>query len=151
MFVTTWRRPLHTRPAAFPPSFDQLLHELEQLGAPRRAPQAQPRPENHSFVWRAQSDHDLLQALVPGLKAEDLSLTATEEGITLRGARQAELPEGFKPLHRERQALRFEQTLRFSQPVDLDKIEASLVQGVLTLKAPHLPEVQPRQIEIKVQ
>jgi HSP20 family protein len=152
MFVTT-RRHNHNPFVGLQDlqrSFDQLLRELEpQAQRPFAAP-AQTARGAAPLRWREQGDHILLQALVPGLKPEDLSLEATAEQLTLRGKRASDAPEGFKPLHQEREPFEFSHTLRLNKPVDPDLIEARLQDGVLTVKLPLRPEAQPRAISVQV-
>ncbi len=143
----------HTRPngrsfsRTFPlGGFHHLLRELENLDrATHRA--AKPKTPQR-FFWEQREDHYILQGSLPGLQEENLELTATADGLTLRVSTNTETPEGFKALHRERRAYNFERTWSFANPVDLDAIEATLKDGILTLKVPRKPEPKARAIKI---
>jgi HSP20 family protein len=150
MFVTTYRprnRSLHQLDG-FTRVMDQLWRDLGKAERAFAAPALAKR--GGGLRWRDEGDHFLIQALVPGLKAEELTLEATAEGITLKGERASALPEGFQAVHQERGALKFSRTLRLPEPIDPEQVEASLKDGVLTLKAPRRPEAKPRAIEVKV-
>lgn len=151
MFVTTYR-PRNNRSLHQLDGFTRVMDQLwRDLGQAERAFAAPAAPKQRSGLrWSDEGDHFLVQALVPGLKAEELTLEATAEELTLRGERGQELPEGFKALHQERGAVKFSRVLRFPEAIDPEKIEASLKDGVLTLKAPRRPELKPRNIQIKV-
>ena len=126
--------------------FHHLLRELEHFD---RATTRSARPKtSRRFLWEQREDHYILQGALPGLHEQNLELTATAEGLTLRASTNPEVPAGFKPVHRERRATNFERTWRFADPVDLDAIEATLKDGVLTLKVPKMPRLEARKITI---
>lgn len=90
-----------------------------------------------------------VEAEVPGLTKNDIHIEATSNAITIRGKREASKPEGYSVHRRERGNLEFARTLTFENKIDLEKVSASLHDGVLHLEVQKLPEAQPRQIAIK--
>ncbi len=90
---------------------------------------------------------------LPGVKPENINIQLQNDMLTIEG----EIPEqtmenkNARPVMKERYYGRFSRTIRLPQPVDRDKVEASLENGVLTLRLPKSPEAQPRTIQIKAQ
>jgi HSP20 family protein len=89
---------------------------------------------------------------VPGLRSEDLEIELENDVLTVRGERPYpyERDQGSAPAHRiERGFGRFERSLRVPGGLDPDAIEASLSDGVLTLRIPKPQRPSARRIEIK--
>jgi HSP20 family protein len=87
---------------------------------------------------------------VPGLHADNLEIELEQDMLTVRGERRPpwESLDGISA-RIERTFGSFERTLRVTQGLDPDAIEASLDAGVLQLRLPKPQEHQPRKIEIK--
>jgi HSP20 family protein len=99
-------------------------------------------------VWE-DSDAFHLEAEVPGLKQEDVNIAVTQRNVlTLSGERKAEDGEG-RWHRRERGFGRFQRVLRLPAPVDADKVEAKLENGVLRLTLPKHEDAKPRRIAVK--
>jgi HSP20 family protein len=78
---------------------------------------------------------------VPGLSAESLEIELDNDVLTVRGER---------PFRRiERRFGRFERSLRVPRGLDPGSVQAELADGVLTLRIPKPPELEPRRVEIK--
>jgi HSP20 family protein len=84
-----------------------------------------------------------LYADLPGVKQEDLDIQVEKDVLTLRGERKIERKG-------ERAAGAFSRAFTLPKHVDVEKIAASLKDGVLTLTLPKRPEAQPRQIKIAI-
>jgi HSP20 family protein len=87
---------------------------------------------------------------VPGLHADNLEIELEQDMLTVRGERRPpwESLDGISA-RIERTFGSFERTLRVTQGLDPEAIEASLDAGVLQLRLPKPQEHQPRKIEIK--
>ncbi len=89
---------------------------------------------------------------VPGLTAEDLSIEVVDDLLTVRGERaferSSEDGDGRASRRLERGYGKFERALRVPKGLDPDAIEASLSDGVLTVRIPMPEEGKPRRIEI---
>ena len=85
-----------------------------------------------------------LFADLPGVAQEDLEIQLDKGVLTIRGQRQL-ARKG------ERASGAFSRAFTLPETVDVDKIAASLKDGVLTLSLPKRPEAQPRQIKVAVQ
>ena len=95
-------------------------------------------------------DRFLLRADLPGIKQEELSIEVSDGWLSLRGERTLEPQneEHGMPI-RERHFGSFARRFRLSKKVDLDTIQASYCDGVLTIELPKKPEISPRQISMQ--
>lgn len=91
----------------------------------------------------------LLTADVPGMSEKEISIDATARGLTIRGERKVEVPEGYTSHRQERRSVRFARTFSLPQQIDLEGVRASVKDGVLTVRAAKVPEERPKQITVK--
>jgi len=90
-----------------------------------------------------------VEADVPGLSMEDLEIFVQEgDELSIKGSRPEKDVDG-QWHHRERRVGEFERTIKLSDAVDVEKVEASLLNGVLTIKLPKSEAVKPRRIDIQ--
>ncbi|MFV8750562.1 Hsp20/alpha crystallin family protein [Nannocystaceae bacterium ST9] len=101
---------------------------------------AQIREEDERFV---------LSAELPGIAPERLELAAGDDWIELRATREVALPEGFKPVRRERANYQFSRRFTLPKRIASDAVEATLREGVLTVTLPKHAGANPRTIEVK--
>ena len=94
------------------------------------------REEDAAFV---------ISAVVPGLKAEDINIQILEDVVTLEGARQI---EDSAYLLRELPYGNFRRSLRLPVPVDGDAAEATVADGLLTLRLPKVEAALPKTIKV---
>jgi HSP20 family protein len=124
---------------------DQVFREYDQSAAPRARtsyPRASLRDTQEGFV---------LTAEVPGLAENDIQISATMESLTIAGERKSVVPEGYAVHRQERGSLRFARSFALPAKIDVDKVSASVKNGVLTVTMPKHPESQPRAITVKAQ
>ncbi len=114
----------------------------------RMAEYEQPR---HDFTLavdvREENDSYLLQALVPGLKADDLNIQILEDVVTIEGEFKGDENEY---LMRELPHGSFRRTLRLPASLDASKAEAKIADGVLTLSLPKAESARPKTIKVAV-
>lgn len=96
--------------------------------------------EDHAYVIRA---------AVPGVKPEELQVQIQDDIVLLRGSAKAEETEGREYLMRELCPVEFERRLQLPEPVNAAKAEATVENGVLTLRLPLADEAQPRTIKVR--
>jgi HSP20 family protein len=98
-------------------------------------------------VWEeAEAFH--VEAELPGVPQDKVNVTVTDgTDLLLEGEHPATSNAAF--LRRERGVGRFRRLLRFPLPVEADKVEARLENGVLHLTLPKADRVRPRRIEVK--
>ncbi|HMQ31267.1 MAG TPA: Hsp20/alpha crystallin family protein [Chloroflexaceae bacterium] len=97
------------------------------------------------------ADAYVIEAAVPGLKAEDLNITFENGVLTISGeVRQSEETRE-RNYHRvERRYGSFSRSVGLPATVRGDAIEARLEAGVLHLNVPKAEEVKPRKITVSV-
>lgn len=114
----------------------------------RMAEYEQPR---HDFTLamdvREENDAYVLQALVPGLKSDDLNIQILENVVTIDGEFKGDENEY---LMRELPHGSFHRTLRLPASLDASKAEAKIADGVLTLTLPKAESARPKTIKVAV-
>lgn len=99
-------------------------------------------------VWE-EGDVVYAEAEVPGVKAEDLDLSVVGRELTVKGRRAAPAAPDATYHRRERGFGEFSRTVKLPVDVDGDKVEASLVDGVLQISLPKAASAKPRKINVK--
>ena len=96
------------------------------------------------------NDDIVVEASMPGMSPDDVSISLTGQTLVLRGETKAgeEIPDA-RYLLRERRFGAFQRQIALPVRVDGDHAEATFEHGVLTLRIPKAAEVKPRQIQIK--
>lgn len=88
---------------------------------------------------------------LPGIEPDHINVKMQDDTLTISAELpQPALPDNARVLIQERPYGQFTRSVRLPQPVQTDKVEATYENGVLTLVLPKLPEVQPKQISVKV-
>jgi HSP20 family protein len=99
-----------------------------------------------------QTDDDVvIEASMPGVKPEDIDVSVTNDTLTLRGeVREEKEAKGERDYHvRERRYRRFARSLTLPSTVDSAKADATMENGVLTLRIPKAEAAKPKQITVK--
>ena len=96
-------------------------------------------------------DQLVFQVELPGFSQDDLSLRAENGVLTLEGERKFEKETEKKAYHRvERAYGRFVRAFSLPVNVDPEKINATLVDGLLTVELPKREEAKPKSIPIGI-
>jgi HSP20 family protein len=85
---------------------------------------------------------------LPGVDSDSIELTSEENVLTISAERRFDTEEGDQLLVRERPTGQFTRQLLLGTNLDVEGIEATYEDGVLTLKIPVAEEAKPRRIEI---
>ena len=93
-------------------------------------------------------DRFVLTAQLPGVKAEDLHISIEKDILKLEGSYSYQREVDITYLMSERLSGEFSRSFRLPSTVDADKVEAKLVDGILTLDIQKPVEVQPRTIKV---
>ena len=92
----------------------------------------------------------VIQAELPGIKKEDISIEVKDNMLTLKGERNpGKKIKEENYYRRERAYGKFQRTFNISVVTDPDKIAARHKDGVLEIEIPKLREQRPTQIDIK--
>ena len=92
----------------------------------------------------------VLVADLPGVSKERLGVRVDGESLTVEGSASVPVAEGFELVHQEVRHPAYRRSFTLSRELDASKIEASLKDGVLTLRIPKAEEARPRRIDVKV-
>ena len=96
------------------------------------------------------SENYYVRAELAGIKSDELDIQVGQEGISISGERK--IPEegsNVKYHRREREAGKFSRTINLPENVDVNKVDASLKNGILTVIIPKSEVAKPRQITVK--
>jgi len=86
---------------------------------------------------------------VPGADRGKFDISMTAGNLTIRGEIR-KIEEKGNPLRSERPAGAFGRVVQLSDKVDPKRVDASYVNGVLTIRVAKAAEAKPKQIEVKV-
>ena len=92
-----------------------------------------------------------VEALVPGIKPEDLELNVMQNTLTLSGERKQDNEEQRTWHRRERGAGRFMRTIELPASIDTDKVEAGYNNGILSITLPKAEHMKARKISVQAQ
>jgi HSP20 family protein len=144
--IFTSRNPL----GALERNFDRALLSLL---APQYRPTDSPQSRGTACgtpptnIWE-NDEVFILEAELPGVKAEDLEILVVANELTLRGERKRSAEENMKARHREIDAGKFTRVLQFPCELNSERVEASLKDGVLKLTLPKHPAAKARKIAV---
>jgi HSP20 family protein len=88
-----------------------------------------------------------IQLEVPGVTRDDISIDVEKGSLNVTAVKKLVEQEGFKRVHAEREFGSVTRSFRLPPSVQLDKLEAVLSDGVLTVS---LPKKEEPKVEIKV-
>lgn len=99
-------------------------------------------------VW--EHDHDFYaEAEVPGLGQDDFEILVVGNELTLKGSRKP-TDTGSGQVHRRERAVgAFARSIHLPAEVDPDKVEATLRDGVLTIKLPKAEVARPQKVAVR--
>jgi HSP20 family protein len=96
------------------------------------------------------ADEVVVKAALPGLKADDVQISVTNDVLTLRGESKWENDHKEATYHiREQRYGSFERSVPLPIDVQTDKAQADFQNGVLTITLPKAESVKPKTINIK--
>ncbi len=96
----------------------------------------------------ATSDDVVVEAILPGVKPEEVDITVEGSTLTIAGDTSSMIPEREGLLLQEIRRGRFMRTLTLPAGLEPDKATATFEDGILTLRIPKAEQVKPRQIKI---
>ncbi len=91
-----------------------------------------------------------IKAAVPGIKPDDIDINVTVDGVTIKGETRSEnevKEENY--VRRECRYGTFARTIALPPGLKIDRAEATVDNGVLTLEIPKAEEVKPKAIKVK--
>ena len=95
-------------------------------------------------------DDIIVQAIVAGVKPEDVDVAITRDAITVKGRRQdVRKIENEDFYYQELYWGYFGRTISLPQEIDVDAAEASIKNGILTVKLPRLDKDRKQKLKVK--
>ena len=92
----------------------------------------------------------VVKATLPGVRAEDLDISIVGETLTIKATAQQEKDVKEEDwLLKESRYSSFSRTITLPSEVQADKVEATLENGVLTLRLPKAEALLPKTIKVK--
>ena len=102
----------------------------------------------HPTIGRCVRDLELI-AEVPGMGKDDINLKIQGNYLEINGTRKAETPEGYTAHKAERGTASFSRSFTLPTDIDANKVDATIKNGILTLKMPKAEAAKPKQINVK--
>lgn len=131
-------------------AFGSLRQDLDRLfGAYERTLTSPYSNEQGAAELRDNGNEIVISVDLPGVSKKDVDLSISGENVFIKATRAASAPQGYTAHRRERSSYTFEHSFKLPVPVETQKAEASLQDGVLTVTLPKSPNAQPRQIPVK--
>ena len=86
---------------------------------------------------------------MPGVTRERLAVKADRNELVVEGEASIDMPEGMEAAYAEVRAARYRRSFVLTNELDSESVEASMKDGVLTIRVPRRAELKPRQIEVQ--
>lgn len=86
---------------------------------------------------------------MPGVTRDRLNVQVDKNNLLIEGDAQIDVPEGMEALYADVHATHYRRAFSLSSELEAEKVDASLKDGVLTLRIPKRAELQPRKIEVR--
>lgn len=90
-----------------------------------------------------------VQADMPGVSKERLEVRIEGDILYIEGESVIAMPQGMEALHADVRSGLYRRSFTLSSELDGSQVDASLADGVLTLRVPKRQEHQPRKIEVR--
>lgn len=96
------------------------------------------------------ADNIIIKAMVAGVKPDDLDVSITQDMITIRGKREeSHKVEKENYFYQELYWGSFSRSILLPQEVDPDEAEATIKNGILTIKLPKLDKEKVQKLKVK--
>jgi HSP20 family protein len=130
--------------------FDRLQQEMNRLFEsyyPNRILSTREFPAMN--LW-SNEEGIYISSELPGVNADDLEVKVVDETLTLSGIRRPEtMDEGIRYHRQERGYGKFTRTIQLPFPVNADRVDAILENGVLRISLPRAEADKPKKISVK--
>ena len=94
-------------------------------------------------------DSYIMQVLLPGVKVDELEITAHQNVLTLRGKTEVTVPEGAQGIWVGMGGGEFREEVTLPGDVNADQASAEYHDGILTLTLPKTERAKVRQIKVE--
>ena len=91
-----------------------------------------------------------VQAEMPGVSKDKLNVQADRNELLIEGDMQIDMPTGMAALYADLQTTRYRRSFVLSGELETERIEATLKDGLLTVRIPKRVEFRTRKIKVNV-
>ncbi len=91
-----------------------------------------------------------VQAEMPGVSKEQLNIQADRDELVIEGDIHIDMPAGMAAVYADLHSTRYRRSFVLSGELDTERIDASLKDGVLTVRIPKRVEFRTRKIKVNV-
>ena len=100
-------------------------------------------------AWTNENE-EIVTAEIPGVEPKEIEITVNNDVLTITGERKAQdSSEDIRYHRRERLNGKFSRSIQLAFPVDPEKVNASIENGILTVVLPRAEADKPRKISVK--
>lgn len=92
-----------------------------------------------------------LMADMPGVSRDRLNIEVDKDMLLVEGVARIDMPEGMEALYADVRSTRYRRSFTLSGELETGQIDASLKDGVLSVRIPKRAEVRPRRIEVRAE
>jgi len=85
---------------------------------------------------------------MPGVAKDRLNVKSDHNGLVVEGHAQISMPEGMNAAYADIRSTHYRRSFGLTGELDTGRTEASLKDGVLTIRIPKRAELKPRRIEV---
>jgi len=96
------------------------------------------------------TDGITLKADIPGVPKENLTIGVEGETLTIEATAALDAPARMSDVYAEIRVAQYKRSFALARDLDTDRIDASLRNGVLTLRIPKREQARPRRIAVQV-
>lgn len=115
----------------------------------QRSERTRPRPVYRPPADIFESGDSVIMVLeMPGVAADGVEVVLEKRVLTISGRSAVTHPEDYRQVYAEYGEGDYERTFTLSQEIDVNRIQASCRNGLLTLELPKAEEAKPRQIDV---
>ena len=86
---------------------------------------------------------------MPGVAKDRLNVKSDQNGLVVDGDAQISMPEGMSSAYADVRSTHYRRSFSLTGELDTERTEASLKDGVLTIRIPKRAELKPRRIEVR--
>ena len=90
-----------------------------------------------------------LMADMPGVSRERLTIEVDKDMLVIEGDARIDMSEGMEALYADVRTTRYRRSFTLSGELETGQVDASLKDGVLSVRIPKRAEVRPRRIEVR--
>jgi HSP20 family protein len=88
---------------------------------------------------------------MPGVSKDQLDIQIDSDSLSIVGNVKIPLPKNMDALYADVRATRYQRSFSLSRELDADNVDATLKNGVLTVRIPKREEHKPRRIEVRAE